>query len=78
VVSGCVYNADGTGYSTKEGATEATRVHRRANERWDYDMFYLSGAITTYSAEAGDNFRTKAAALAEANEQLSRLCPIAV
>jgi len=45
------------------------RIFQRENGRWDYDAFYPSGSVKTYSDEAGDNFSTKRAALAEANYQ---------
>jgi len=54
------------------------RVHRRLNGRWDYDVFYPSGKITTYADEAGDDFATKRDAVAEANSQHGPLHAIAV
>lgn len=54
------------------------RVHRRESGRWDYDVFYPSGKIATYSDEAGDDFATKRDALAEAKEQHGPLYAIAV
>lgn len=54
------------------------RVHRRANGRWDYDVFYPSGKIATYSDEAGNDFATKRDTVDEANEQHGPLRAIAV
>lgn len=54
------------------------RVHRRDSGRWDYDVFYTSGTVKTYSDEAGDDFATKRDALAEARHQHGTLKPIAV
>jgi hypothetical protein len=54
------------------------RLHRRENGRWDYDVFQPSGAIATYSDEAGDDFATKRDALAAATAQHGPLRAIAV
>lgn len=63
-------------YRNKNDALRV-RVFQRENSRWDYDVFYPSGSIKTYSDEAGDNFANKRAALAEANYQHGPLRPIA-
>ena len=52
------------------------RVRRRDGDRWDYDVFYPD-AIETYSEEAGDDFASKRAALADANRRHGPLRPIA-
>lgn len=52
------------------------RVFRRENDRWDYDVFYPSGKIVTYSEAAGDDFRTKRDALERANEENGFLSPV--
>lgn len=54
------------------------RVHRRENSRWDYDVFYPTGAIKTYSEGAGDDFADKRDAVAEAIYQHGPLRPISV
>lgn len=58
--------------------TLRVRVHRRLSGRWDYDVFYPSGAISIYSDGAGDDFASKREALAEANFQIGPLRPITV
>ena len=54
------------------------RVFRRESGRWDYDVFHPTGAITTYSERAADDFATKRDALAEARYQYGALRPITV
>jgi hypothetical protein len=54
------------------------RVFQRETGRWDFDVFYPSGAIKTYSEGAEDNFASKREALAEANYQHDKLTPITV
>lgn len=53
------------------------RVFRRESGRWDYDVFYPLGKTATYSEEAGDDFPTKRAAIAQASEEHGPLFPIA-
>jgi hypothetical protein len=54
------------------------RIQRKENGRWDYDVFYPSGDIRTFSADAGDEFGSKRDALANAILQHGALVPIAV
>ena len=54
------------------------RVHRKESGRWDYDVFYPSGSIKTYSDGAGDDFASKRDAIAEAIYQHGPLRPISV
>src|SRR5262249_11510282 len=42
--------------------THRVRVFRRDSGRWDYDVFTKGRGVETYSTEAGDDFRTRAAA----------------
>jgi hypothetical protein len=42
--------------------TRRFRVYRRESGRWDYDVFTKGRDVETYSAEAGDDFPTRAAA----------------
>lgn len=43
--------------------TRRCRVFRRESGRWDYDVFTKGrNDVETYSAEAGDDFATRAAA----------------
>lgn len=54
------------------------RVFRRENGRWDYDVFYPSGKVATFSEDAGDDFRTKRDALTWADDEHGPLQSIAV
>lgn len=60
-----------------KGDTLRVRVHRKESGRWNYDVFHPSGSITSYSHEAGDDFKTKRNALAEASYHHGPLTPIA-
>ena len=59
-----------------KGDTLRVRIHRKENDRWDFDVFYPNGSMTTFSEDAGDDFWTKRAALARANSQHGPLSPI--
>lgn len=54
------------------------RVFRRDNGHWDYDAFLANGDIKTFSTDAGDDFRTKRDALADARHWYGKLTAIVV
>lgn len=54
------------------------RVFRRESGRWDYDVFYPSGKVATFSEDAGDDFRTKRDALAWADDEHGPLHSVTV
>lgn len=60
-------------YATADDSIRV-RIFQRGSGRWDFDMFHRERSlISTFSADAGDDFRTKKEALAEARRMFPGL-----